>query len=72
MSQITNTHKIHQRVFDSKSRGYWIWKTSIGYGDYPDFCKNLKELDMAFVNVGQKYGFVCAGDLARKREAEAL
>jgi hypothetical protein len=32
----------------------------------------LKELDMAFVSVGQKYGFVSAGDLARKREAEAL
>lgn len=27
---------------------------------------------MAFVSVGQKYGFVSAGDLARKREAEAL
>ena len=32
----------------------------------------LKELGMAFVSVGQKYGFVSAGDLARKREAEAL
>jgi len=38
---------IEQRVFDSKSRGYWIWKTSIGYGDYPDFCKNLKEFEEA-------------------------
>lgn len=32
----------------------------------------LKELDMAFVSVGQKYGFVSAGDVSRKREAEAL
>ena len=38
---------IEQRVFYSKSRGYWIWKTSIGYGDYPDFCKNLKEFEEA-------------------------
>ena len=36
---------IEQRVFDSKSRGYWIWKTSLGYGDYPDFCKNLEEFE---------------------------
>ena len=32
----------------------------------------LKELDMAFVSIGQKYGFVSAGDVMRKREAEAL
>lgn len=38
---------IEQRVFDSQPRGYWIWKTSIGYGDYPDFCKNLKEFEEA-------------------------
>ncbi len=38
---------IEQRVFDSQPRGYWIWKTSIGYGDYPDFCKNLKEFEDA-------------------------
>lgn len=31
----------------------------------------LKELDMAFVSVGQKYGFVSAGDVFRKRIAEA-
>lgn len=31
----------------------------------------LKELDMAFVSVGQKYGFVSAGDVWRKREARA-
>ena len=30
----------------------------------------LKELDMAFVSVGQKYGFVSAGDVFRKRLAE--
>ena len=31
----------------------------------------LKELDMAFVSVGQRYGFVSAGDVFRKRIAEA-
>jgi hypothetical protein len=31
----------------------------------------LKELDMAFVSVGQKYGFVSAGDVFRQRLAEA-
>lgn len=31
----------------------------------------LKELDMAFVSVGQKYGFVSAGDAFRKRIADA-
>ena len=31
----------------------------------------LKELDMAFVSVGQKYGFVSAGDVFRQRIAEA-
>ena len=31
----------------------------------------LKELDMAFVSVGQKYGFVSAGDVGRMREAKA-
>ena len=30
----------------------------------------LKELDMAFVSVGQKYGFVSAGDVFRKKLAE--
>lgn len=29
-----------------------------------------KELDMAFVSVGQKYGFVSAGDVFRQRIAE--
>ena len=32
----------------------------------------LKELDMAFVSIGQKYGFVSAGDVFRQRQAEAL
>ena len=31
----------------------------------------LKELDMAFVSVGQKYGFESAGDYFRKKIAEA-
>ena len=31
----------------------------------------LKELDMAFVSIGQKYGFVSAGDVFRKRLADA-
>ena len=31
----------------------------------------LKELDMAFVSVGQKYGFVSAGDVFRQRLTEA-
>ena len=31
----------------------------------------LKELDMAFVSVGQKYGFVSAGDVFRQRLADA-
>jgi hypothetical protein len=30
-----------------------------------------KELDMAFVSVGQKYGFVSAGDVYRQRIADA-
>ncbi|MBR7064429.1 MAG: hypothetical protein IKI31_04720 [Treponema sp.] len=40
---------IEQRVFDSQPRGYWIWKTPVGFahGDYPDFCKNLKEFEEA-------------------------
>ncbi len=29
-----------------------------------------KELDMAFVSVGQKYGFVSAGDVFRQRIAD--
>ena len=29
-----------------------------------------KELDMAFVSVGQKYGFVSAGDIFRQRIAD--
>ena len=31
----------------------------------------LKELDMAFVSIGQKYGFVSAGDEFRRELAEA-
>ena len=31
----------------------------------------LKELDMAFVSIGQKYGFVSAGDVFRQKIAEA-
>ena len=31
----------------------------------------IKELDMAFVSIGQKYGFVSAGDASRMREAQA-
>ena len=31
----------------------------------------LKEIDMAFVSIGQKYGFVSAGDVRRKMIAEA-
>lgn len=31
----------------------------------------LKELDMAFVSIGQKYGFVSAGDEFRKELADA-
>lgn len=40
---------IEQRVFDSQPRGYWIWKTPVGFahGDYPDFCKNFKEFEEA-------------------------
>ena len=34
--------------------------------------KLIEELDMAFKSVGQKYGFVSAGDVSRMREAEAL
>ena len=33
--------------------------------------KILKELDMAFVSIGQKYGFVSAGDVRRRMIAEA-
>ena len=44
---------IEQRVFDSQPRGYWIWKTPVGFGhgDYPDFCKNLKEFEEAVKTV---------------------
>lgn len=31
----------------------------------------LEELDMAFVSIGQKYGFVSAGDVRRKMVADA-
>ena len=31
----------------------------------------LKEIDMAFVSIGQKYGFVSAGDVRRKMVADA-
>ena len=31
----------------------------------------FKELDMAFVSIGQKYGFESAGDYYRKQIAEA-
>lgn len=31
----------------------------------------LKELDMAFVSIGQKYGFVSAGDVRRRMIADA-
>ena len=33
--------------------------------------KILKELNMAFKSIGQKYGFVSAGDVYRQRIAEA-
>ena len=33
--------------------------------------KILKELNMAFKSIGQKYGFVSAGDVFRQRIAEA-
>ena len=33
--------------------------------------KVLKELNMAFKSIGQKYGFVSAGDVYRQRIAEA-
>ncbi len=32
----------------------------------------LKELSMAFKSIGQKYGFVSAGDVIRQRVADAL
>ena len=31
----------------------------------------IKELDMAFKSIGQKYGFVSAGDVRRKMVADA-
>ena len=34
--------------------------------------KVLEELNVAFVSIGQKYGFVSAGDVFRQRQAEAL
>ena len=33
--------------------------------------ETLKEIDMAFVSIGQKYGFVSAGDVRRKMVADA-
>ena len=33
--------------------------------------EQLKELEMAFVSIGQKYGFVSAGDVFRQRLADA-
>lgn len=33
--------------------------------------ESLKEIDMAFVSIGQKYGFVSAGDVRRKMVADA-
>ena len=33
--------------------------------------KVLEELNVAFVSIGQKYGFVSAGDVFRQRLAEA-
>ncbi|WP_298771770.1 hypothetical protein [uncultured Fibrobacter sp.] len=32
----------------------------------------IKELDMAFKSIGQKYGFVSAGDVRRKMVADAI
>lgn len=47
-----------------------LQKISVYLREYVD--ENfLKELDMAFVSVGQKYGFVSAGDAFRKRIADA-
>jgi hypothetical protein len=33
--------------------------------------EQLKELEIAFVSIGQKYGFVSAGDVFRQRLADA-
>ena len=44
-------------------------KISIYLGEYIDI-DIQKELDMAFVSVGQKYGFVSAGDVHRKEIAD--
>lgn len=47
-----------------------LQKISVYLGEYVNQ-DVLKELDMAFVSVGQKYGFVSAGDVFRQKLAEA-
>ena len=47
-----------------------LHKISVYLGEYVN--EDIqKELDMAFVSVGQKYGFVSAGDVFRKKLTDA-
>ena len=47
-----------------------LQKISVYLQEYVDQ-KVLEELDMAFMSIGQKYGFVSAGDIFRQKIAEA-
>ena len=60
--------KLHRMPHDEAS--CLLGKISVYLKEYVDEGV-LKELDMAFVSIGQKYGFVSAGDVFRKKIADA-
>jgi hypothetical protein len=64
--------KFKERLFKLGAERYscMLRKINIYLKEYLNE-EQLKELEMAFVSIGQKYGFVSAGDEFRKKLAEA-
>ena len=64
--------KFKERLFKLGAERYscMLRKINIYLKEYLNE-EQLKELEMAFVSIGQKYGFVSAGDVFRQRLADA-
>ena len=64
--------KFKERLFKLGAERYscMLRKINIYLKEYLNE-EQIKELEMAFVSIGQKYGFVSAGDVFRQRLADA-
>ena len=69
-SKMQNKHVTFEEIYDILAVRI-IFTPKVRAEEINECFKILKELDMAFVSIGQKYGFVSAGDVFRQKIAEA-